>query len=61
MWHSVGKGPIWSFLETEIEKNSLNGQKIKKNCFSHFGVFGHQKHPHVGRMLSIHAQFYTWQ
>ncbi len=44
MWHFVGKGPIWSFLETEILKKI--GEIVKKkNDFPHFGVLGHQKHP----------------
>ncbi len=29
MWHSVGKGPIWSFLETEILRKI--GEMVKKS------------------------------
>ncbi len=63
MWHSIGKGPIWSFLETVILRKV--GEMInEKNDFPYFGVLGHQKHPYVGRILnkwiqgSIYAQFY---
>ncbi len=65
MWHPVGKGPIWSFVETKIlGKIGKTFKKSKKCDFSYFGVLRHQKHPYVGRILkkllqgSIRAQFY---
>ncbi len=66
MWYSVGKGPIWSVLETEILREI--GEKVKilqKNYLPYFGVLGHQKYPYVDRILkkslpgSIHTQFYV--
>ncbi len=46
MWHSAGKGPIWSFLETEIlRKVDEMVKKSKKKDFPYFEVLGHQKHP----------------
>ncbi len=48
MWHSVGKGRIWSFLETAIlRKIDEIVKNLKKNDFPYFGVFGHQKHLYV--------------
>ncbi len=65
MWRSVSKGPIWSFLETEIlRKIDEMVKKLKKKDFPYFCVLSHQKHPYVSRILekslqgSIHAQFY---
>ncbi len=65
MWHSIGRGPIWSFLGMEIlRKIGEMVKKIGKNDFPYFGVLDHQKHVYVGRILkkslqgSIHAQFY---
>ncbi len=67
MWHSVGKRPIWLFVETEILRKigGMVKKSKKKNDFPYFGVLGHQKHPYVGRILkkslqqgSIRAQFY---
>ncbi len=52
MWYSVGKGPIWSFLEMEIlRKIGKIAKKSKKNYFLYFGVLRHQKHSYVGRIL----------
>ncbi len=48
----------------DIEENRSNGQKIEKNDVPYFEVLGHQKRPHVDRILkksfqgSIHAQLY---
>ncbi len=67
MWHSVGKGLIWSFPETEIlSKIGEMVKKLKKKDFPYFDVLGHQKHPYVGRILrkSLEALFllnFTWQ
>ncbi len=64
MWHSGDKGPIWSVLETEILKKICGIVKKLKKWFPHFGMFGHQNHPYVDRILkkslqgSIHPQFY---
>ncbi len=34
MWHSIGKGPIWSFLETEILRRIGEVEKkLKKMIF----------------------------
>ncbi len=34
MWHSIGKGPIWSFLETEtLRKTGEMVKKLKKIIF----------------------------
>ncbi len=46
MWHSVGKGPIWSFPETEIlRKINEMVKKIEINDFPYFGGLGNGKHP----------------
>ncbi len=64
MWHSVGKGPIWWFLETEILRKISETVKNLKKGLAYFGVLGHQKHLYDGRIPkkslqgSIHAQFY---
>ncbi len=38
MRHSAGKGPIWSFLETKIQRKIR--EMVKK---PYFGMLGHQK------------------
>ncbi len=64
MWHSVGKGPIWSFPGILRKIGEMVKKSKKKNDFPYFGVLGHQKHPYVGRILKkslrsfIQAQFY---
>ncbi len=54
--------------KSKVRKNLARGgdgfRKIEKNDFPYFSVFGHQKHPYIGRILKkslhgfIHAQFY---
>ncbi len=39
MWHSVSKGPIWSFLETEILRKI--GEMVKKTKKIIFHIFWH--------------------
>ncbi len=65
MWHSVGKGLIWSFVETEIlRKINKMVKKLKKKLFSLFWYVRPPEISHVGRILkkslegSIYAQFY---
>ncbi len=36
MWHSIGKGPIWSFLETEILRKIGEIVEESKKLFSVF-------------------------
>ncbi len=57
MWHSIGKGPIWSFLEMEIlRKIGEMLKKWKKKDFPYFDVLGHQKHLYAGRILKKSLQ-----
>ncbi len=41
MWHSVGKGPIWLFLETKILRKIGEMVKKAKKDFPYFGTLGH--------------------
>ncbi len=65
MWHSVGKGLIWSFLEAEIlRKIGEMFKKLKEKSFPDFGMLGNQKRPYIGSKRktslqgSIQTQFY---
>ncbi len=64
MWHSVGKGPIWSVPETKILRKIDEMVKKFKKRFSFFWLVRPLETPYVGRIpkkwlqCSIYAQFY---
>ncbi len=50
MWHSIGKGPIWSFLETEILRKI--GEMVKKSKWSISVVAVYSEHKAVQKQVS---------